>query len=276
MYKDIKVSSSITQVKSMRANHCDDRDSRISADSIRDVAECPKINPVYYSESETVIRRDEISLQHEWTCLIELTRSISHYSMHSHSSVVAGGIMNYIYRVGAEEYCSIHRYRTLKIYQQNIGEAENSNGTCEGSTYRGNEQVWKHIILGKQHGRSVLYELARENSVFSITDRLEEIKNQFTTEHIIFVGDNTGVFAVKSTEKVYLCQLEIWQTDHPRIPVIERKQKNHISPKINIPPHKADLMAYVNSKFLYVEQAYTRKLDQLYTDTVHRRCLIKR
>ncbi|KAG5863983.1 hypothetical protein JTB14_031587 [Gonioctena quinquepunctata] len=65
--------SFITQVKSMIAYDCDDKDSEISAVSIRDVAECPEINTAYYSESGTVkvIQRDEISLQHVWTCLIE-------------------------------------------------------------------------------------------------------------------------------------------------------------------------------------------------------------
>ncbi|KAG5862128.1 hypothetical protein JTB14_034074 [Gonioctena quinquepunctata] len=92
------------------------------------------------------------------------------------------------------------------------------------------------------------------------------IKNQITTEQIIEVS------AVTSTKNVYLCQLEFWQTHHARILVIEEEQKNHISPQVNTPPHNADLMAYVNSKFLHIERAYTRKLDQLYTDTVHRRC----
>ncbi|GLV37557.1 hypothetical protein CBL_20369 [Carabus blaptoides fortunei] len=36
-----------------------------------------------------------------------------------------------------------------------------------------------------------------------------------------------------------------------------------------------DLTAYVNSKFLYVEQAYKRALDQLYADSVHRRWLLR-
>ncbi|KAG5868278.1 hypothetical protein JTB14_025803 [Gonioctena quinquepunctata] len=148
----------------MIAYDCDDKDSEISAVSIRDVAECPEINTAYYSESGTVtvIQRDEISLQHVWTCLIEVTRLISHCGMHSHSSVVAGGIMNYIYRVGAEECRSIHRYGTLKIYQQNIGGITmngttiasltlegvvDSDGTCEGSTYHENGQVWKDVVI---------------------------------------------------------------------------------------------------------------------------------
>ncbi|KAG5868778.1 hypothetical protein JTB14_024596 [Gonioctena quinquepunctata] len=135
--------SFITQVKSMIAYDCDDKDSEISAVSIRDVAECPEINTAYYSESGIVkvIQRDEISLQHVWTCLIEVTRLISHCDMHSHSSVVAGGIMNYIYRVGAEECRSIHRYRTLPTkYWRNNNEwnYDSISDTRGGSRFRWN------------------------------------------------------------------------------------------------------------------------------------------
>ncbi|KAG5863444.1 hypothetical protein JTB14_036158 [Gonioctena quinquepunctata] len=319
----------------MIAYDCDDKYCEISVVLIRYVAECPKINTAYYRISGTVkvIQRDEISLQHVSTCLIELTRLISHCGMHSHSSVVAGCIMSYIYRVGAEECRSIHRYRTLKIYQQNIGGitmngtttasltlegAVDSDGTCEGSTYHENGQVWKDVVVIATIKIKVTDYLAKikldENEISLIGGvvcpflkrycfytnlgettwevsplrtcekkisllyhgQAEKIKNLFTTEQIIVVKNNTEVFAVISTEKVYLCQLEVWQTEHPRILVIEGIQKNQTSAKINISPHNADLMAYVNSKFLYVEQAYSRKLDQFYTVTVHRRCLIQR
>ncbi|KAG5892289.1 hypothetical protein JTB14_020320 [Gonioctena quinquepunctata] len=242
--------SFITQVKSMIAYDCDDKDSEISAVSIRDVAECPEINTAYYSESGTVkvIQRDEISLQHVWTCLIEVTRLISHCGMHSHSSVVAGGIMNYIYRVGAEECRSIHRYRTLKIYQQNIGGITmngtttasltlegvvDPDGTCEGSTYHENGQVWKDVVIIATIKIQVTDYLAKmkldENEISLIGGvvcpflkgycfdtnlgettwevsplrtceeklsllyhgQAEKIKNQFTTEQIIVVEDNT-------------------------------------------------------------------------------------
>ncbi|KAG5892265.1 hypothetical protein JTB14_034216 [Gonioctena quinquepunctata] len=242
--------SFITQVKSMIAYDCDDKDSEISAVSIRDVAECPEINTAYYSESRTVkvIQRDEISLQHIWTCLIEVTRLISHCGMHSHSSVVAGGIMNYIYRVGAEECRSIHRYRTLKIYQQNIGGITmngtttasltlegvvDPDGTCEGSTYHENGQVWKDVVIIATIKIQVTDYLAKmkldENEISLIGGvvcpflkgycfdtnlgettwevsplrtceeklsllyhgQAEKIKNQFTTEQIIVVEDNT-------------------------------------------------------------------------------------
>ncbi|KAG5900346.1 hypothetical protein JTB14_033797 [Gonioctena quinquepunctata] len=103
----------ITQVKSMIAYDCDDKDSEKSAVSIRDVVECSEMNTAYCEHCESgtveVIQRDEISLQHVWTCLIEVTRLIFHCGMHGHSSVEAGSIMNYIYRLGAEECRSIHR-----------------------------------------------------------------------------------------------------------------------------------------------------------------------
>lgn len=41
-------------------------------------------------------------------------------------------------------------------------------------------------------------------------------------------------------------------------------------------PLNVNLMNYVNSKFLYIEQAYKRDIDRLYVDTIHRRCLMRR
>ncbi|XP_044744749.1 uncharacterized protein LOC123306695 [Coccinella septempunctata] len=102
------------------------------------------------------------------------------------------------------------------------------------------------------------------------------VSNRVTSEQILVIEDSTKVFAVTLIKKVVTSQIEIWQTEHPRILVWQEARRDRIRPKMNILPHNADLMAYVNSKFLYVEQAYTRKLDQLYTDTVYRRCLLQR
>lgn len=40
--------------------------------------------------------------------------------------------------------------------------------------------------------------------------------------------------------------------------------------------HNTELTVYVNSKMLYIEQAYKRTLDSLYADAVYRRCLANR
>ncbi|XP_045470212.1 uncharacterized protein LOC123677619 [Harmonia axyridis] len=317
------------------AYDCSDKNAEISAVSIRDVAECPTVETTYKSEPVQikVLQKDEIKLRHVWTCCVELTRIIMHCGMHSHSSIVTGGISNSIHRLGAEECRSIHRYRMLKLYHQEIGGinlngttsasltiggALNSDGTCKGTTYQENGQSWQDVVIvasvkikvsdyeakvkieeneisllggivcpfmkgycfdttaGEVTWDSEPLTTCEESLSLLYLGRAERISNQITTEQFLVIEDSTKVFALTLIKKIMICQLEIWQTEHPRILVIEGKQRDKITPKINILPHNADLMAYVNSKFFYVEQAYNRKLDQLYTDTVHRRCLIQR
>lgn len=45
---------------------------------------------------------------------------------------------------------------------------------------------------------------------------------------------------------------------------------------MSLSAHNTDLSVYYNSKLLYVEQAYKRKISQLHTDAVYRRCLAHR
>nr|XP_023026000.1 uncharacterized protein LOC111514008 [Leptinotarsa decemlineata] len=328
--------SNFTQVKSLIAYDCDDKATEISAISIRDVAECPETQTAYQSESGkvSVLQRDEISFQHVWSCLIEVTRVIMHCGMHSHSSIVSGGILNYVNRIGADECRNAHRYRSLIIHHQKIGDLAangtttasltleglvNADGSCEGTTYHENGQSWKSIIIlatvkirlmdyeakikldeneivltgnvvcpylkGYCFDPSVGEAMWETNPLRTCEDKLsllysgqaDKIINQITTERLIVVENNAKVFAVTLIKRVNVCNMELWQTEHPRIIVAEEtSQYFNLKPKVDILPHNADLMAYVNSKFLYVEQAYNRKIDQLYTDTAHRRCLTQR
>lgn len=82
------------------------------------------------------------------------------------------------------------------------------------------------------------------------------------------------VFALTLQKRNILCGIEVWQTVHPRIVIIlQNTQKLH--PTMPILTQNVDLMNYVNSKLLYIEQTYKRDVNMLYTDTIHRRCLTK-
>lgn len=93
------------EVMGLIAYDCNSDKSDISMISLREVAQCPEPKSAYQSEKVhiQVLQRKEVELQHVWSCLIEVTRLITYCGMHSHSSVVAGGLLNFIYRVGGEE-----------------------------------------------------------------------------------------------------------------------------------------------------------------------------
>lgn len=107
------------EVEGLIAYDCESDKTDISAVSLRDVAKCPELSSAYQSKTVfvRVLQRRKIGLQHVWTCLIEVTRLITHCGTHSHSSVVTGGLLNFVHQVGNEECRSIHQYETLKLYQ---------------------------------------------------------------------------------------------------------------------------------------------------------------
>lgn len=100
--------------------------------------------------------------------------------------------------------------------------------------------------------------------------------NGSKTGRYIVVEENGRIFAFSLIKTFVLCAQEIWQTEHPKIMIIVNDITNIINPSMTFLPQNTDLMLYVNSKFLYVEQAYKRSLSHLYIDTIHRRCLMQR
>lgn len=87
-------------------------------------------------------------------------------------------------------------------------------------------------------------------------------------------GEKVFALTLKDTNKV--CDEEVWQTEHPKIVIINKQKHRVITAKMNLLPQNTDLTTYINSKLLYIEQAYKRAVDQLYTDAIHRRCLMHR
>lgn len=316
----------------MIAYDCEDKSAELTTISLRDISQCPEPEQAYASELKpvNVIQRTQFKSQRVWTCLIEVTRLITYCGMHSHSSVVDGGLMNYIYKVGAEECREMHRYRTLKLYHQTIGgltansttfasltivgDLDNS-GKCTGAVYHEDGRTWRDVVItatAKIHLRdyygtvklednemvldnrvvcpflpgycfdATLGEVvwspstpeSCENHLSLIYDGLGEIvSNRGTNERFLVVERENKVFALTLTKRVAICNVEVWQTEHPKVLVAEGKQ---LIPTAGLLPQDTDLMTYVNSKFLYVEQSYQRGLDRLYVDTIHRRCLLQR
>ncbi|KAJ8980826.1 hypothetical protein NQ317_018406 [Molorchus minor] len=324
----------VYEVTGLIAYDCGDDNVDITAISLRNVARCPDPSSAYASESVdvTVLQRNDVGLQHVWSCLVEITRLITYCGMHSHSSVVAGGLLNYIYQVGSEECRQIHRYRTLKLYQQTIGGivlngtttesvtlfgSLQTDGTCRGISYQENGKSWDNVVVAATVKIQVNDYFAtvrlKENEIslkggvvcpflkgycFDSTlgestwdfqaqtdcqghlsllyeGKAEKVTNVQTKEQYMVVNQESKIFAVTIIKKIQLCSLEVWQTEHPKLLIVEGHIRAFPISAVLL-PQNTDLTLYVNSKFLYIEQAYKRDLESLYIDTIHRRCLLQR
>lgn len=321
--------------ESILAYDCEDKGSDISAVSIRDIKPCPTPESAYdtvFTEL-MVIQRNEIELTPVKTCLVEVTRVMFHCGMFSHSSIVEGGVGNYIHTLGAEECNNLHRYKSIKLFDQYIGGilingttsasvtmlgSLDSTGACEGVTYHENGRTWKDVVITasiKVTAQEYHAKVKLEENEISLSGGItcayikgycidtnigETVWQQQQSEacdahmSLIYKGVATKVtqksnkqiymviekqdkvFAVAMIKKIEICDVEMYQTEHPRLLIFESLQHPNVNPSMKLLPQNTDLISYVNSKFLYIEQAYKREVDKLYIDTLYRRCLLHR
>lgn len=156
--------SIITRVHSLIAYDCENTNNNITVISIQDIAKCPDPELDYNETSTTawVIQRNAFKYQKVMTCLIEVNRLIRHCGMHSHSSGVENGFSTYIHSLGESECQNVHRHRTLKFHNQEIGNimmngtttasltivgSLSHNGNCEGGSYTENGHTWRSVTI---------------------------------------------------------------------------------------------------------------------------------
>lgn len=143
---------------------CEDKKVNISVVSLLDVAPCPNAETDYTTRSVKiqVIQKNDIQIQKVTACMVEITRIVMHCGMHSHSSIVAGGLAEYIYPLGAVDCKEAHKYLTVKIYQHTIGMLQmnstttvsvtlrghvSDDGSCEGITYSEDGHEWHKVVV---------------------------------------------------------------------------------------------------------------------------------
>jgi hypothetical protein len=84
------------------------------------------------------------------------------------------------------------------------------------------------------------------------------------------------VFALKRVKKTLVCEIPVIQTEHPQLYVLtDMSFMNHFNTK-NISPQNTNLMAYVNTKFVYIENYLKTNLVELYSDLLMKQCELER
>ena len=317
------------------AYDCEDKNSDISTVSIRDVEPCPEPESAYDTvfTEVTVIQRNEIELTPVRTCLVEITRVIFHCGMFSHSSIVEGGVSTYVQTLGSEECNNLHRYKSLKLFDQYIGGILingtisasitmlgelTDTGACDRVTYHENGKTWKNVVITaavKITTQEYRAKIKLEENEISLSGGVTcpylrgycmdtnigetvwqyqqseacdahmsllykgvatKVTQKSNKQTYIVIEREEKIFALSMVKRVEVCGLEMYQTEHPRLLVLDSLQHPTLNPKMKLLPQNTDLISYVNSKFLYIEQAYKREMDKLYVDIIYRRCLLHR
>ncbi|CAH1111259.1 unnamed protein product [Psylliodes chrysocephalus] len=156
--------SILPSVSAIIAYDCSKEATNTTTISLKDVQKCPTPELTYESEDITVpvIQRNEFQRQHIWTCLVEVTKIMFHCGVYSHTSIVENGVSKSIHKLRAEECRTKHRYQSLQIFRQTIGNIAmngtttasitlqgqlDDKGTCQGVTYQENGRLWTDVVI---------------------------------------------------------------------------------------------------------------------------------
>lgn len=87
------------------------------------------------------------------------------------------------------------------------------------------------------------------------------MKHILETENIVF-----------TLKKTFACEITVIKTEHPQLFILsDATFMNHFQTK-HILPHNTDLMAYVNTKFVYIENFLKTTITLLYADLLTKQC----
>lgn len=102
-------------------------------------------------------------------------------------------------------------------------------------------------------------------------------QNEHSDEsHTYLVETEKIVFALKKIKKAFACEIPVIQTEHTQLYIlVDPIFMNHFSFN-TLSPYNIDLMAYVNTKFVYIENFLRSTVTSLYTDILMKQCDLER
>lgn len=68
-------------------------------------------------------------------------------------------------------------------------------------------------------------------------------------ERFVVVEQNEKIFAMSLKESTHLCSSDAWQTEHPKLLIVQRSVHPFMKSKMEHIPANTDLTMYINSKF---------------------------
>jgi len=104
---------------------------------------------------------------------------------------------------------------------------------------------------------------------------ITSIKNK--NKYTYLVESDKIVFALTNIRQTYACHIPvIIQTEHSQLNIItDPLFSDHFKTK-NISPQNTDLIAYINTKFVYIKNSFKSSITNLYTYVIQKQCELER
>jgi len=102
------------------------------------------------------------------------------------------------------------------------------------------------------------------------------ITNDNSSIYTYIVETDKIVFALKQIKKTFACEIPVIQTEHMQLLILtDAMFLNNFQTK-SISPQNTDLIAYVNTKFVYIENFFKSTITTLYNDLLQKQCTLER
>lgn len=102
----------------------------------------------------------------------------------------------------------------------------------------------------------------------------EEDHNESPIIYSLTTQDIT--FALTKTREQPLCGYTLFQTEHPKLFILETTKGDTLPHKGPVPMDNLDIFAYMNSKFVYVEKHIRHQMISLYHNVMQQKCGLER
>lgn len=101
--------------------------------------------------------------------------------------------------------------------------------------------------------------------------------NSITIETQTFlVESNKIAFALKKINTGFACNIPIFETEHPRLVIVTDISYIPLFHTKPLSTYNTDLMAYINTKFVYIEYSIKATITSMYLDIISKQCTLER
>jgi len=118
------------------------------------------------------------------------------------------------------------------------------------------------------------YDTLYEGPATLITSK--QSQNSYNEIQTFLVESDKIAFALQKLNVDYACHIPVFRTEHPRL-LILTDQANipffHTKP---LSTYNTDLMAYINTKFVYIQNILQATVTSMYIDLVIKQCHLER
>ena len=135
------------------------------------------------------------------------------------------------------------------------------NGNCQGISYASDKGSWKNVVV-------------QGNYKIQLSE--EPTPEDVLQTHTLLVETENIVFALKQKRRTFACEVPVIQTEHPQLFILKDNAFMHHFSTNKISPQNTDLMVYVNTKFVYIENFLKNTITSLYNELIKKQCEIER